>query len=115
MRLILVCLAVWGLFLASCSAGSQGATPTSEGQSSAPADNPLAYIRVVDSTASNDFFEANRQLFEYDQDASLDIQEVSRRTENGLSVIEITYASPKGGRVPARLIIPQGTVPLRAL
>jgi dienelactone hydrolase len=48
-------------------------------------------------------------LFEYDREVSLDIQEVSSRLEDGLSVIEITYASPKGGRVPATLIVPQGT------
>jgi len=78
-------------------------------------DNPLAYIRSVDPAASNDFYEANRQLFEYDQDTPLDIQEVSRRIENGLSIVEITYASPKGGRVPARLIIPQGTGPFAGI
>ena len=110
-RLNLVCLGVLGLFLASCGAGSQVPEPTREAQSSSArsADNPLAYIRSVDPAASNDFFEANRQLFEYDRDVSLDIQEVSSRTEDGLSVIEITYASPKGGRVPATLIVPQGT------
>jgi dipeptidyl aminopeptidase/acylaminoacyl peptidase len=116
-RLILVCLGVLGLFLANCSASSQVPEPTSEAQSSSAqsADNPLAYIRSVDPAASNDFFEANRQLFEYDQNAPLDIQEVSKRIENGLSVIEITYASPKGGRVPARLIIPQGPGPFAGI
>jgi cephalosporin-C deacetylase-like acetyl esterase len=110
-RLILVYLGVLGLLLANCSAGSQVPEPTSEAQSSSAqtVDNPLAYIRSVDPAASNDFFETNRQLFEYDRDASLDIQEVSSRIEDGLSVVEITYASPKGGRVPATLIVPQGT------
>lgn len=109
-RFRLVCLGILGLFLSTCSADSQVPEPTNEAlSSSAPADNPLAYVRTIDPITSNNFFEANRQLFEYDQDAPLDIQEVSRRIENGLSVVEITYASPKGGRVPARLIIPQGT------
>src|SRR5512137_150327 len=115
MRLILVCLGVLGLFLASCSAGSQVAAPTSERQSPTPTDKPLAYIRSVDPAASNDFYEANRPLFEYDQDTPLDIQEVSRRIENGLSIVEITYTSSKGGRVPARLIIPQGTGPFAGI
>jgi cephalosporin-C deacetylase-like acetyl esterase len=35
--------------------------------------------------------------------------------EGSLSVIEITYASPKGGRVPATLIVPLGTNPLAGL
>jgi uncharacterized protein len=116
-RLILVCLGVLGLFLANCDAGSQVPKPTSEAQSSSArsADNPLAYIRSVDPAASNDFFETNRQLFEYDREVSLDIQEVSSRIEDGLSVIEITYASPKGGRVPATLIVPQETGPFAGL
>ena len=117
MWLILVCLGVSGLFLADCDTDSQVPEPTSEAQSSSvwSADNPLAYIRSVDPDASNDFFETNRQLFEYDREVSLDIQEVSSRIEDGLSVIEITYASPKGGRVPATLIVPQVTGPLAGL
>jgi cephalosporin-C deacetylase-like acetyl esterase len=116
-RLILVCLGVVGLFLANCDAGFQVPEPTSEAQSSfaRSANNPLAYIRSVDPSASNDFFETNRQLFEYDRDVSLDTQEVSTRIEDGLSVIEITYASPKGGRVPATLIVPQETGPFAGL
>lgn len=115
--LILVCLGALGLLLANCSTRSQVPVPTSAAQSSSAraADNPLAYIRSDDPAASNDFFETNRQLFEYDQDAPLDIQEVSSRIEDGLAVVEITYASPKGGRVPARLIIPQGTGPFAGI
>ena len=116
-RLILVCLGVLGLFLANCDSGSQVPEPTIEAQSisARSTDNPLAYLRSVDPAASNDFFETNRQLFEYDREVSLDIQDVSSRIEDGLSVIEFTYASPKGGRVPATLIIPQGTGPLAGL
>ncbi len=116
-RLILLCLGVAGLFLANCDAGSQVPEPTSEAQSSSAqsASNPLAYIRTVDPAASDDFFETNRQLFEYDREASLNIQEVSSRAEDGLTVIEITYASPKGGRVPATLIVPRRTGPFAGL
>lgn len=116
-RLILLCLVVLGLFLANCDAGSQVPEPISEAQSSSArsADNPLAYIRSVDPTASNDFFETNRQLFEYDREDPLDVQEASNRIEGGLAVIEITYASPKGGRVPATLIVPQWTGPFAGL
>ena len=104
----LVCVAATGLFLVSCDASPLVPIPASETQSSSsrPAGNPLAYIRVTDPETSKEFFETNRQLFEYDREASLDIQEVSRRVVDDLSVIEITYASPKGGRVPATLIVP---------
>ena len=115
--LILVCLCVLGLFLANCDAGSRVPEPTSRAQSSSArsAEDPLEYLRSVDPATSNHFFEANRHQFEYDREISLDIQEVSSRIEDGLSVIEITYASPKGGRVPAALIIPQGTGPFAGL
>ncbi|MGD8814604.1 MAG: hypothetical protein PVI78_09035 [Anaerolineales bacterium] len=116
-RQMVVCLGISGLLLVGCAAGAQVPQPTLELQaSSAPsADNLLAYLRTADPGASNDFFEANLHLFEYDREASLDIQEVSSRIEDGLSVLEITYASPKGGRVPATLIIPQGAGPFAGL
>jgi len=116
MRPNLVYLGLLGLFLTGCGGGYQVPTPIRDAQPSpAPAEDPLAFIRSVDPIASNEFFEANHQLFEYDRDAPLDVREVSRRMENGLSVIEITYASPRGGRVPARLIIPRGTGPFAGI
>jgi dienelactone hydrolase len=35
--------------------------------------------------------------------------------EDGLTIIEITLASPKGGRVPATLIVPRGTGPFAGI
>ena len=115
--LIIVCLGILGTLLVNCDASSQVPEPTSDARSSTAqsAEGPLAYIRAVDPVASSDFFEMNRQLFEYDPEFSLDIQEVSSRIEDGLSVSEITYASVKGGRVPATLIVPQEKGPLAGL
>jgi len=45
-------------------------------------------------------------VFAYDPQAPLDIQETSRRGEWGVTIIDLTYASPMGGRVPATLVIP---------
>jgi dienelactone hydrolase len=116
-RLILICLGVLGLGLSNCAEGSRIPAPAGEAQSSSdrPPDNPLAYIRSVDPDVSNHFYETNRELFEYDQTASLDIQERSSRKEDGLSIQEITYASPKGGRVPAMLMVPRGTGPFAGI
>ena len=50
-------------------------------------------------------------LFDYDPDAPLDIQEERRWHESRATWIDFTYASPKGGRVPARLVIPDGKGP----
>ena len=47
-------------------------------------------------------------LFDYDQKAPLSIQEVSVGERTGVKVHDISYVSPKGGRVPAYLVIPDG-------
>jgi uncharacterized protein len=54
-------------------------------------------------------------VFAYDPQAPLDVQEVSRRQEEGVTVIALTYASPKGGRVPAPLVVPDGNGPFAGM
>lgn len=51
------------------------------------------------------------KLFDYDSKAPLDVQIVSTQKKEGYTVQEITYASPKGGRVPALLTVPDGSGP----
>lgn len=46
------------------------------------------------------------QLFDYDPRTPIDMEEVSVVELNGYDHHEITYASPKGGRVPATLLVP---------
>lgn len=58
--------------------------------------------------------EAHREalkLFEYDAKAPLDFQEASAEEREGVMVRDISYASPKGGRVTAYLVTPQGKGP----
>ena len=54
-------------------------------------------------------------LFAYDAQAPLDIREGSRRRGEGVTVIDLTYASPMGGRVPATLVVPDGSGPFAGL
>jgi hypothetical protein len=54
-------------------------------------------------------------LFAYDPQAPLDIQEVSRRREEGVTIIDLTYVSPMGGRVPATLVVPDGDGPFAGM
>ena len=54
-------------------------------------------------------FEELARQFEYDRKAAADVREVGReRREGGVTVIDLTYASPLGGRVPAFLVEPAG-------
>jgi hypothetical protein len=57
----------------------------------------------------------NRDLFAYDASAPLDIQEKDSRRSLGLTVTDLTYASPMGGRVPATLVLPDGAGPFAGL
>jgi dienelactone hydrolase len=52
---------------------------------------------------------------DYDRSAPLDIREASVEQRGGVAVRDISYASPKGGRVPAYLVVPGGKGPLAAV
>jgi len=47
-------------------------------------------------------------MFDYDQKAPLDIKEVAVIRRPGVEIHDITYASPKSGRVTAYLVVPAG-------
>jgi dienelactone hydrolase len=55
------------------------------------------------------------RAFDYDQAAPLDVQEKGTVKRGDVSVLDITYASPKGGRVPAFLVVPDGKGPFAAV
>ena len=49
-----------------------------------------------------------RQMFGYEQTLPLDVKEVGIEDQSGISVRDISYLSPKGGRVTAYLVVPPG-------
>jgi dienelactone hydrolase len=53
--------------------------------------------------------------FDYDSTEPLDIQEKSVRQENGIEVHDISFASPRGSRVTAYLIVPAGKGPFAGI
>ncbi|HSZ01865.1 MAG TPA: hypothetical protein VK788_20385 [Terriglobales bacterium] len=53
--------------------------------------------------------------FDYDQKASLDLQEIGVEDRGNVAIHDISYASPKGGRVPAYLVVPSGKGPFAAV
>lgn len=59
------------------------------------------------AAASNDLLE----LFDYNPQAPLDVQVASTEKQEGYTLQQLTYASPKGGRVPAILLVPDGPGP----
>lgn len=53
--------------------------------------------------------------FDYDRKAPLDVKEIGVERRDGVAVHDITYASPKGGVVPAYLVMPAGAGPFPAV
>lgn len=54
--------------------------------------------------------------FDYDNGASLDLKTLGSRKRDSATVYDITFASPKGGVVPAYLVVPtKGTPPFAAI
>ncbi len=55
------------------------------------------------------------QIFDYDASSALDLKAQSSEMADGVTVNEVTYASPKGGRVPATMVVPPGTGPFAGI
>jgi dienelactone hydrolase len=73
----------------------------------------LAFLLLAGSLSAQQI-EPSR-AFDYNQDAPLDIQEASVEHRGDVYIHDISYASPKGGRVPAYLVVPPGKAPFAAV
>ena len=60
-------------------------------------------------------FEKLAREFDYDRNAPLDIREERQEERDGAIIIELSYASPRGGRVPATLVKPAGKGPFAGI
>jgi len=70
----------------------------------------LAAFAFAPAAAGRDALspEALARLFEYDNRAPIDVDVTrSERDESGVTIQDLTYASPRLGRVPAMLVFPQ--------
>ena len=53
--------------------------------------------------------------FDYGRNALLNIREEHKEERDGATVIELSYDSPRGGRVPATLVLPPGKGPFAGI
>jgi len=60
-------------------------------------------------------FEDLVREFDYDRNALLNIREEKKEERDGAAVIELSYDSPRGGRVPATLVLPPGKGPFAGI
>src|SRR5512140_819586 len=51
------------------------------------------------------------RLFSYDSTSPIDVQGKVIAERDGVTILDITYASPVSGRVPAYLVVPKGNGP----
>jgi len=60
-------------------------------------------------------FEKLVREFDYDKKAPLGLRELGRESREGATVIDLAYSSPRGGSVPAYLVVPNGKGPFAAI
>ena len=70
---------------------------------------------LVGSILNAQSLEELAKWFAYDAKLTLDVQEVSVKAIGGVKIRDITYASPKGGRVPAFVVEPAGKGPFAGI
>lgn len=80
----------------------------------APPATAARHDRFVDSLPPVDI-EAHLSLFDYDREAPLEVEEIKTWREGKATWTDLTYASPRGGRVPATLVVPDGRGPFAGL
>jgi hypothetical protein len=68
----------------------------------------LDAVQPVAPEPSDRYYHDSLALFAYDRTAPLDIEKGGPSSRGGVTVTDLTYASPMGGRVPATLIVPDG-------
>ncbi len=60
-------------------------------------------------------FQASVHLFDYDSKQPLDVQDKVIQETSAFTIHDLTYASPKGGRVPEYFVVPKGKGPFAAV
>jgi dienelactone hydrolase len=65
--------------------------------------------------AAGDSFEELKQMYDYDHKQALNVQEKVLHQHDHVRVYDLSYDSPKGGRVTAYLVVPDGKGPFAGL
>ena len=77
---------------------------------------PIAATHDVStSTPASSIYEQGIHLFDYDAESPLHITEISVQQQDGYTLHNINYPSPKTGNVPAYLLVPDGPGPFAGI
>ena len=125
----LILLALTSAILPACGqtdtmpAATAGTTPTPAPTvrlmptttAAPPTPAPAPDSTPVESVKQDPVDARSLHLFEYDRQAPLRVREISNVAVAGVRIHDIEYASPKGGTVPAFLVVPDGLGPFAAV
>jgi dienelactone hydrolase len=75
----------------------------------------VVIAQAADKPAKPPRFDELVREFDYDRNALLNIREEHKEERDGATVIELSYDSPRGGRVPATLVLPPGKGPFAGI
>jgi cephalosporin-C deacetylase-like acetyl esterase len=76
----------------------------------------LTWLAVAQAPGdSANGFDELKRLFDYDSQQPLDVQQKPLHERDQVKVYDLTYASPKGGRVTAFLVVPDGKGPFAGI
>jgi uncharacterized protein len=75
----------------------------------------LAPTATPTPTRVADIYEQNVHLFDYEAESPVAMTEESVQQEEGYTVHDISYPSPKAGDVPAYLVVPEGPGPFAGI
>ncbi len=68
----------------------------------------LMIVACAGSVAQSPSMRELRQMFAYDRALPLDVKEIHVEEKDGVRIHDVSYQSPKGGRVTAYLVVPAG-------
>jgi hypothetical protein len=113
MRLLLLVLGIVGVVVAACGRNNEASPAATSGTSLPPTSGTIATL-TSDTLSRGEV----ARLFHYDRRRPLAITRLGltaklppARDLDGVTVHSITYASPKGGEVPALVVVPKGKGP----
>lgn len=75
----------------------------------------VCFTMAQTAVAADEQFESLKRMYDYDRQQPLDVQEKVLHEREGVKVYDLSYASPKGGRVTAYLVTPAGKGPFAGL
>src|SRR5919202_4730222 len=75
----------------------------------------LAWLALAQAAPAAEDFAGRKRMYDYDARRPLDVRRKLLHERQGVKVYDLTYASPKGGRVTAYLVTPGGRGPYAGL